>query len=54
MDYTPEKIDSIVREANRLRNEEFSRLVFAGIRHISAFIGSITGKRAAPLRHAHR
>lgn len=54
MEYKPEQIDSIVREANRLRSEELGRLIAAGRTGVQHLVATVMHKLNLSSRHAHR
>ncbi|MBR0568779.1 hypothetical protein J5J83_21860 [Azoarcus sp. L1K30] len=54
MDYNRDQIDSILREANRLRSEEVNRLTGVAVQRVKVMIGTVMTRLAHPLRHAHR
>lgn len=54
MDYNRDQIDSILREANRLRSEEVSRLAGIAAQRVKTMLANVLSRLAHPLRHAHR
>lgn len=54
MDYNRDQIDSILREANRLRSEEINRLTGIAAQRIKRTLSSMMSRLTHPLRHAHR
>ena len=54
MEYKPEQIDSIVREANRLRSEELGRLIAAGRSSAQQLAAFVMHKLNLSSRPAHR